>query len=332
MPTLGVAHPIRIGKSLRQASSGAYSILALKFPHIMDDTDTNAMGTITRCDDKLTVELPTIDGNSTNVFSGLRKVEEPKSGEADYILVFYDGEYWLERIADYGHFLRYDGTSSEPMDVEQEPGNRFLERPDSWMSPVGSLSGSPVTPERNSVDDYPAEVSQNNFFSRSPARNDFYRKNVSGIITSGTDNNFSDYLDNEKCSGPENMVTVNTSIKTAGAVSMPKQTLRTEGPTPHAKGNDSPLKDAEIIEEIVEVEEVTEDDVTEEAIKTVVETRNPDMEEYVDDDEDRRSKGSSLEASDSDSESASASASASVSASGSASGSALYTDSSSQEN
>lgn len=145
-PSLGVAHPLKIGKTLRSSGRKTRNILALKFPHVPYGTDTSVPGQLVRTDDKLTVELATADGESTQVFSGPRKVQTTGSRMSEYALVFYDGAFWLERIADYGNCVRHDGLSSNPMEIEQQPEDSLSEDPDSWMMKPEDLSGSPIKP------------------------------------------------------------------------------------------------------------------------------------------------------------------------------------------
>lgn len=303
-PALGVAHPLKIGKTLRSSGPKTRNFLALKFPHIPDGTDTSARGQITRADGKFTVELPTADGESTQVFSGQRKVQMTDSRMSEFVLVFYDGTFWLERIADYGNFLRHDGLSSEPMDVEQPPEDSLSEYPDSWLMNPDDLSGSPITPEEDQFDDRPNGTSNGNASSGPPTRSGFGGKGVPGTVYNSAAgarvNNVERGSRATEKPGRSSVATKKIAMKSMATKALPNMVQASP-----KEENDASLDDADIVEELVEEVEEDEVEVDGEADGEGDGDADGDGDGDGDKDngEDQQSKSSSSEESDSESDS-----------------------------
>lgn len=140
-PELGVRHPFKIGKSLKNPRDSRH-MLALKFMHIPDKVALSQPGTLSRTANECVVQLPTADGASSVHFTGTR-FTRPDSSVHDYVLVFVDGKIWLERTADYFYIRALDTANSIrpppelPAPMDEDDG------PDSW----DPASGSPITPE-----------------------------------------------------------------------------------------------------------------------------------------------------------------------------------------
>lgn len=316
LPALGVAHPLRIGKTVRTKAANSpnmRNILALKFPHIPDGTDTRARGQLTRNDEKLTVELATSGGDSTQVFSGLRKLQRKESRMSEYVLVFHDGAFWLERIADHGKFLRHDGLSSDPMDVQQPPEDVISADPDSWMMSPDELSGSSITTVEDRVDERLPGKSGGNQSTGASLRAGFSGKSVqemlsSGVVSRAKDNSVDASRARRSEEQKTRMVgTERIALKTIASA----PTNNTVRASPNERYEES-LDDVEILEEFEEEE--VEDDESE---------LDPEVEPDADDDGDERDRQSNEPSCDSES--------GSSSGSGSDSDSVASTDSSSDE-
>lgn len=143
-PALTVAHKVRIGKSVqahcsRRRLQVARDMLALKFMHVPDDTDFENEGLLTHSHNRMMVELPTKLNTQTHLFSGSRRRLNNKSFTSDFILVFVNGTFWLERVADFANCLRHDGLRNGSMEVLGLDDTKMIENdlvnnPDSWMS------------------------------------------------------------------------------------------------------------------------------------------------------------------------------------------------------
>lgn len=143
-PALNVAHGVRIGKSLRSCRArrgsrpSARDMLALKFMHVPDEADVTNTGWLTQKQNRISVELPTKSKMQTQLFSGSRCTPIAGSSVSDYILVFADGVFWLERVGDYVSCLRHDGSrdvateAARGMDMQTEASDHAMD-PDSWM-------------------------------------------------------------------------------------------------------------------------------------------------------------------------------------------------------
>lgn len=169
-PALDVDHGVRIGKSVRAFRSRRGSrnsprdMLALKFMHLPDETDLTKNGQLTHSQNRVSVELPTTSETQTQLFSGNRRTPNANSAVSDYVLVFADGVFWLERIADNVNCLRNDGPREGSMEVVANDemkmqANDLTTDPDSWMNDQSpDESGSPITPEEDDEDDVHAAV------------------------------------------------------------------------------------------------------------------------------------------------------------------------------
>lgn len=303
-PALGVAHPLKIGKTLRsqRPSTRIRNLLALKFPHLPEGTNTNARGQLTLNDEKFTVELPTVDGTSAHVFSGPRKAQVSESRMSEYLLVYHDGAFWLERIADYANFLRHDGESSEPIQVDEPVEDEITTDPDSWMMDPELLSVSPITPEEEDMDDAPNEAMDPSVSESVPTRSTFAGKGVPGSGRSP----FKNSVNRINGSGQRTARTLQimprstTAAKQIAMKSIATKAPSSSGPSPTKDQNDSVPDHTEVVEEVVEEFEV-------------------DEEEPDNDDDQQSTKSSSSSGDDSDD-----------SDSDSDSDSAAYTDSSSE--
>lgn len=164
-PALGVAHGVRIGKSARAHRSSRVSrtpardMLALRFMHVPDEVDLTSGGLLTQEQNRISVELPTKSETQTQLFSGSRRTPNGSTAVSDYILVFAEGAFWLERVSDFVNCLRYDGSQEGAMEMEGTNSvgtgpNDMMADPDSWMiDPSAEESASPITPEEDDVDD-----------------------------------------------------------------------------------------------------------------------------------------------------------------------------------
>lgn len=190
-PPFGVAHPLKVGRSVRIARSRRNprrlprDMLALKFAHVPDDASLNTPGVFTYSANRFTVEMGTNDGERTQVFSGPRWAASSECAVSDYVLVYADGAFWLERITDSTNRLRHDGPREGAPNPPSSSDNPDVD-PDSWMaSPADDEdSGSPITPEEDAVADDPSNVAlpppPNGLTSSTPQRSGYAGKTPSG--------------------------------------------------------------------------------------------------------------------------------------------------------
>lgn len=271
-PSLGVSYPLKIGSTLRAQSTStneSRKFLALKFPHIPDGTQTNMWGQMTLNDDKFTVNLPATDDTSTStqVFSGPRKPHVAKSHMSEYLLIFHDGNFWLEQLADYAHFLRHDGTIGEAIETNEHAQNDIAADPDSWMMTGQDLSGSSITAEKydggnNNLTDEPGGSMHH------IPRRDFSGEDVLGSVQNSTVVS-TDCIDDSKFADHLNAVAQNNQLN----ILLPKTTIMKSittvaSPAVVELGGADIIKetteDIKIVDELVEVDEElaneTEDD------------------------------------------------------------------------
>lgn len=162
LPEVGVSYPFKIGKSLRNPRTSR-DFLALKYMHIPDKVSLSEPATLRREQDTCQVQMPTTDGDSSVVFEGPCRSPNPRreSTFGDYMLIFVNGEVWLERAGDYFQNMRAtDGARNEGPRMEYPEGGGLEEEDevardgDSWMgggADDDEEGGSPITPEEDGV-------------------------------------------------------------------------------------------------------------------------------------------------------------------------------------
>ena len=161
-PQIDIPYTLRCGRSMRSRPGEAREHYAVKFAHIPERTDLAQPGVIRREGEKLSLYLKQDDGANVR-FAGLRGEQKHASALSDYLLVFCDGQVWLERVADTFYNLKPD-TSKNGVPVPSVPPSPASEYsahrdPDSWMMPEDA-SSSPITPEGDLPEDHSASNGQ----------------------------------------------------------------------------------------------------------------------------------------------------------------------------
>lgn len=155
-PTLGVAYPFKIGKSLRvrrSTSSTPRELLSLKFTHMPSTASLQSVGALSRTGDKLNVRVPTHEAAADEkaiTFQGVRRTTHENATVGDYVLVFVNGAMWLERANDtFVGIKPIRGSETWSDQVSEMELDDLRADPDSWTGGGDDDSGSPITPEGN---------------------------------------------------------------------------------------------------------------------------------------------------------------------------------------
>lgn len=200
-----------------------------------------------------------------------------ESTVSDFVLVFVDGVFWLERVADYANCMR-PGESrvgpAHPMDDHGTNADDPAGDPDSWMAADDDQSGSPITPE--DAEDAEDTAATPPARDTAPAqRNGFGSKALAGMAGAGN--------------APSTMGTYNGRAETAAVAAAAAGHAAVGGKSVAVKtiaGKSVPKDDGAAARRRSEPSEVVEEEVVEE--------------EVVEEDDDNASKSSSSDDDDSD--------------------------------
>lgn len=139
----------------------------------------------------MTVELPTSNGDDAQIFTGPHRTQVAEGKvSSDFVLVFVDGVFWLERVSDYANCLRPGERRSGSSDPLEDPmmTDDVNADPDSWMG-GDDESGSPITPEdpeEEEIEDNAPNSTSGNGAAHTITRNGFGSKAPTGMSGGST--------------------------------------------------------------------------------------------------------------------------------------------------
>lgn len=141
MPQSGMRYRVQLGRSIKEPD---YKHFALRFAHL-PNTLTDGAGVARRSDEKLNVNLPQADGAGMSLEGSRAPAGNSKMGE--YILVFHEGVFYVERLSASFHNVRVTSTNAPRPNPPAPPPSDSNAPHVPWLDGEGL---SPVTEDAHS--------------------------------------------------------------------------------------------------------------------------------------------------------------------------------------